>query len=180
MRKEIKKTKTSNRRKSSIGGQDRIPRGFGTVTPYLIINGAAEAIDFYKNACGAKKLGVEILPDGKILHARMKIGDSILMMSDEFPGNTASPTSLGNSTVTMHVYSRNVDKLWERAVGAGTKIVMPIDNQFWGKRYGKLVDPFGHTWSLSMQVSMTRKEREAKRQAAMDMFTQGTHLGKSD
>jgi len=180
MKKENKKTKKSKRIKSSIGGQARIPRGFGTVTPYLIINGAAEAIDFYKNAFGAKKPGVETLPDGKILHARMKIGDSILMMSDEFPGNTASPTSLGNSTVTMHVYSRDVDKLWERAVGAGARIVMPIDNQFWGERYGKLVDPFGHTWSLSMQVSMTRNEREAKRQAAMDMFTQGKHPGKSD
>jgi PhnB protein len=111
--------------------------------------------------------------------ARLKIGDSILMMSDEFPGNTASPTSLGNRTVTMHVYSRDVDKLWERAVGAGARIVMPIDNQFWGERYGKLVDPFGHTWSLSMQVSMTRKEREAKRQVAMDMLTQGKHPGKS-
>ena len=129
---------------------------------------------------GQKKLGVETLPGGKILHARLKIGDSILMMSDVFPGNTVSPTSLGDSTVTMHVYSRDVDKLWERAVGAGARIVMPIDNQFWGERYGKLVDPFGHTWSLSMQVSMTRNEREAKRQAAMDMLTQGKHPGKSD
>jgi uncharacterized glyoxalase superfamily protein PhnB len=162
------------RRKSSMHRQVPIPRGFGT-PPYLKINGAAKAIDFYKDAFGAKKLGVVTLPDGKILHARMKIGDSILMLSDEFPGNTASPTSIGSSTVIMHVYSKNVDKLWERAVEAGAKIVMPIDNQFWGERYGQLLDPFGHTWSLSMQVSMTRKEREAKRQAAMEMFTQGKH-----
>ena len=102
------------------------------------------------------------------------------MLSDEFQGNTASPTSIGSNTVTIHVYSKNVDKLWERAVEAGAKIVMPIDNQFWGERYGKLVDPFGHTWSLSMQVSMTRKEREAKRQAAVDMFTHGKHPSNSD
>ncbi len=80
----------------------------------------------------------------------------------------------------MHVYSKNVDKLWERAVGAGAKIVMPIDNQFWGERYGKLLDPFGHSWSLSMQVGMSRTEREAKRRAAMGMFTQGKQPGNSD
>jgi PhnB protein len=102
------------------------------------------------------------------------------MLSDEFPGNTTSPTSIGSSTVIMHVYSKNVDKLWERAVEAGAKIVMPIDNQFWGERYGQLLDPFGHNWSLSMQVRMSRTEREAKRQASMDMFTQGKHPGNSD
>jgi PhnB protein len=139
-----------------------------------------KAIDFYKDAFGAKKLSVVTLPDGKILHARMKIGDSILMLSDEFPENTASPTSIGSSTVTMHVYSKNVDKLWERAVEAGVKIVMPINNQFWGERYGQLLDPFGHSWSLSMQVRMSRTEREAKRKVAMEMFTQGKHLRKSD
>jgi PhnB protein len=143
-----------------------------------VINGAAKAIEFYKDAFGAKKLGVVTLPDGKILHARMKMGDSILMMSDQFPENIASPVA--SSIVTMHLYSKNVDKLWERAVGAGAKIVMPIDNQFWGERYGKLLDPFGHSWSLSMQVRMSRTEREAKRQAAKDMFTQGKHPGNSD
>jgi PhnB protein len=181
MKKEIKnKTKKLKKRKSSIRVQDPIPSGFCTVTPHLVINGAAKAIDFYKDAFGAKKLGVVTSPDGKILHARMKIGDSILMMSDQFPEITASPTSPGSSTVTMHVYSKNVDKLWKRAVGAGAKIVMPIDNQFWGERYGKLLDPFGHSWSLSMRVGMSRTEREAKRQAAMDMFTQGKHPGNSD
>jgi PhnB protein len=175
-----KESKNKNKKlKRTMHKQDPIPRGFGTVTPYLRINGAAKAIDFYKDAFGAKKLGVETLPDGKILHARMKIGDSILMLSDEFPGNTTSPTSTG-STVTMHVYSKNVNKLWERAVGAGAKIVMPIDNQFWGERYGQLLDPFGHSWSLSMQVRMSRTEREAKRKAAMEMFTQGKHPSKSD
>ena len=96
MKKEIKnKTKKLKKRKSSIHGQDPIRRGFSTVTPHLVINGAAKAIDFYKDAFGAKKLGVVILPDGKILHARIKIGDSILMMSDQFPENTASSTSPG-------------------------------------------------------------------------------------
>jgi PhnB protein len=176
MKKESKnKNKKLKRRKSSMHKQDPIPKGFGTVTPYLKINGAAKAIDFYKDAFGAKKIGVVTLPDGKILHARMKIGDSILMLSDEFQGNTASPTSIGSNTVTIHVYSKNVDKLWEKAVEAGAKIVMPLDNQFWGERYGQLLDPFGHSWSLSMQVRMTRREREAKRKVAMEMFTQGKH-----
>ena len=93
MKKESK-NKNLKRRKSSMHRQDPVPRGFGTVTPYLKINGAAEAIDFYKDAFGAKRLGVVTLPDGKILHARMKIGDSILVLSDEFQGNTTSPTSI--------------------------------------------------------------------------------------
>src|SRR6266487_2101749 len=98
MEKESKnKNKKLKRRKSSMHRQDPIPRGFGTVTPYLKINGAAKAIDFYKDAFGAKKLSVVTLPDGKILHARMKIGDSILMLADEFPGNTTSPTSTGST-----------------------------------------------------------------------------------
>jgi uncharacterized glyoxalase superfamily protein PhnB len=174
MKNQNKKAKKSKGRKTTLLKQKRIPRGFGAVTPYLVINGAANAIEFYKNAFGARKLGVATMPDGKILHARIKIGDSIVMLSDEFPGstNTSSPTSLGGSTVTMHIYSNNVDKLWQKALEAGAKIALPIDDQFWGERYGKLLDPFGHNWSLSMQVSMGKKEREAKRHAAMKMFSQ--------
>lgn len=180
MKNQNKKAKRSKGKKKSPLRQKKIPRGFGAVTPYLVINGAANAIEFYKNAFGARKLGVATTPDGKILHGRIKIGDSIVMLSDEFPGstNTTSPTSLGGSTVTMHIYSNNVDKLWQRALDAGAKIALPIDDQFWGERYGQLLDPFGHCWSLSMLVSMGKKEREAKRQAAMKMVSQGNHPGK--
>jgi uncharacterized glyoxalase superfamily protein PhnB len=180
MKNQNKKAKKPKGTKSTLLRQKKIPRGFGAVTPYLVINGAANAIEFYKSAFGARKLGVATMPDGKILHARIKIGDSIVMLSDEFPGSTdtSSPTSLGGSTVTIHIYSNNVDKLWQRALDAGAKIALPIDDQFWGERYGKLLDPFGHSWSLSMQVRMGRKERDAKRQAAMKMFSPGNHTGK--
>jgi PhnB protein len=182
MKKGIKKNKRSTKKgKSAIFKQhSRIPRGFRSVTPYLVINGAAKAIEFYKNAFGARKLGVATLADGKILHARVKIGDSIVMISDEFSGSeTTSPPSVGSNTVTLHIYSKNVDKLWQRAVRAGAKVVMPIENQFWGERYGKLLDPFGHNWSLSMSVKMTPKEMKAKRENTMNMFARAEHPGKS-
>ncbi len=153
-----------------------IPPGFRTVTPYLVIKGAALALDFYRRAFGAKELDREALPDGMLMHARMKIGDSIVMLSDEFPGSDIkSPTSIGTSTVTLHLYTKEVDKLWQQAVGAGAKVMMPLDNQFWGERYGQLADPFGHRWSLSQRIKMSREEMEAKRKAAMAMFAQGEH-----
>ena len=150
------------------------------MTPYLIVQGGADAVEFYKKAFGAKELTRETMPDGKILHARIRIGDSIVMISDEFPGScTKSPISLGSTTGTLHIYSKNVDKAWEQAIAAGAKIVMPLDNQFWGERYGQLSDPFGHQWSLSMQIKMTPKEKEDMRQAAMSVFAQGEHPAKT-
>jgi len=170
-----KKSKTKK-----IQSVSPIPSGFKTVTPYLALDRGAEAIEFYKKAFGAKELAREATPDGKIIDARIRIGDSIIMLSDEFPGSdTKSPASLGSTTGTLHIYSKNVDKLWQQAVSAGAKVTMPLDNQFWGERYGKLADPFGHSWSLSMQVKMDPKEMEAKRQAAMSMFAQGEHPGKT-
>lgn len=158
-----------------------VPAGFRTVTPHLVINGAAQALEFYKRAFGAKELERQPMPDGKLLHARMRIGDSLVMMSDEFPGSEAkAPTSVGTSTVTLHIYSRDVDKLWQNAIAAGAKVAMPLDNQFWGERYGTLADPFGHRWSVSMRIKMSRPEREAKRQAAMAMFEKGEHPGISE
>ena len=121
------------------------------------------------------------MPDGKILHARIKIGDSIVMISDEFPESYAkSPASLGSTTGTLHIYSGNVDKMWKLAVAAGARVIMPLDNQFWGERYGQLTDPFGHQWSLSMQVKMSAQEMETKRIAAMSMFANGEHPGKTE
>ena len=120
------------------------------------------------------------MPDGKILNAQIKIGDSIVMLSDEFPGSdTKSPSSLGTSTVSLHIYTKDVDKLWQRAVSAGAKITMPLDNQFWGERYGQLADPFGHRWTLSQRIKMSREEMDAKQKAAMAMFAKGEHPGQS-
>lgn len=155
-----------------------VPRGFHTVTPYLVIDGAAQALEFYKKAFGAKELERQPVPGGKLMHARVKIGDSIVMMSDEFPGSGAkAPSNIGTSTVTLHIYAKNVDKLWQQALDAGAKSTMPLDNQFWGERYGQLSDPFGHRWSISARVKMIRKEMEEKQKQAMAMFGQGEHPG---
>jgi uncharacterized glyoxalase superfamily protein PhnB len=148
-----------------------VPEGFHTVTPYLVISGASKAIEFYKKAFNAKILSKNALPDGRILNAQIKIGDSVVMLSEEFHGSDVkSPTSVGTSTVTLHIYSKDAEKLWQQAISAGAKIMMPMENQFWGERYGQLADPFGHRWSISKQVKMSAKEMEIKRKAAMAMF----------
>jgi len=147
-----------------------------TVVTYLAIDGAAKALEFYKNAFGAKELMRQATPDGKIMHASMKIGNTTVMMSDIFPGSDAkSPLELGTSPVTLHINSDDVDELWNRALAAGAKVSMPLENQFWGDRYGQLVDPFGHHWSMSMKAKMSKEEMEAKQKEAMGMFSQNQH-----
>ncbi len=168
------KKKSAARKKTT--GVKPIPAGFSTVTPYLVLNNASDAIEFYKKAFGAKELSVNRTPDGKIMNAEIKIGDSMVLLSDEFPSaRTKSPVSLGTSTVTMHIYSKDVDKLWAQALAAGAMVVMPLDKQFWGERYGQIVDPFGHHWSLSQRIKMSPQEMEEKQKAAMAMFGQGEH-----
>ncbi len=150
-----------------------------TVTPYLALAGAAEALDFYKRAFGAKELSRQAMPDGKLMHAEIKIGDTRIMMSDEFPGSLIrAPANVGTTTVMLHVYTKDVDKLWAQAVAAGAKVAMPLDNMFWGERYGQVVDPFGHVWTLSMRIPMSAAEKEAKRQAALAAFASGEHPGR--
>ena len=127
-----------------------IPDGFHTVTPHLIVKGAAAALDFYKKAFGAEETSRMPGPDGLIMHATMRVGDSILMLNDEFPKmGSHSPQSIGGTPVTLHLYVDDVDKLWQRAVSAGAKVTMPLADMFWGDRYGVLTDPFGHHWSLA-------------------------------
>jgi uncharacterized glyoxalase superfamily protein PhnB len=156
-----------------------VPPGFRTVTPYLAVTGAAKALEFYAKAFGAKEVPRtrQESPDGKIIYARLKIGDSLVMLSDQF-GSDTGEASQGASPVTLHIYSKDVDKLWEKAVSAGAKPVMPLDNMFWGERYGQLVDPFGHRWSLSMRVRMSKQEMEAKQKEAMGMFARDEHPGR--
>lgn len=127
-----------------------------------------------------KSLAGTTLSDGRVLNAQIKIGDSIVMLSEEFPGSDAkSSTTLGTSTVTLHIYSKDAERLWKQAISAGAKIAMPMENQFWGEHYGQLVDPFLHRWSISKQVKMSREEMESKRKAAMAMFAKGQHPGKT-
>ncbi len=153
-----------------------IPRGYPTIVPYLAVRDGVAALEFYRTAFGAKELARRTTPDGKLIHGRIKIGNSIVMLSDVFPGaNVAAPSMVWTTTVTLHLYSRNVDALWDRAVAAGAKVTMPLENQYWGERYGHLEDPFGHHWSLSMRVTMSRPEQAAKRAAAEAAFARGEH-----
>ena len=174
------KSKKAKTKKPAKSQKAPIPPGFRTITPYLAINGAAAAIDWYKKAFNAKELARQAVPDGKLMHARIRIGDSIVMLSDTFPGGTQSPDVLGNSPVTLHIYINNVDKIWQQAIDAGAKITMPLDNQFWGERYGQLTDPYGHHWSVSQQVNMTKKEKDEKQKQAMAMFAHGPHSSQTE
>ena len=130
-----------------------IPAGMHTVTPHLICAGAADAIEFYKNAFGAVELSRMPRSDGKLMHASIRIGDSIIMLNEEMPDwGSFGPKSLKGSPVTIHLYVENVDAVFEQAVRAGAKVTMPLDDMFWGDRYGKLEDPFGHQWSVGTHV----------------------------
>jgi uncharacterized glyoxalase superfamily protein PhnB len=124
-----------------------------TVTPHLVCAGAADAIEFYKKAFDAVELSRLPGPQGKILHAMMRIGDSAFMLVDEFPDwGSFGPKALKGTPVTIHLYVEDVDAFVARAAGAGAKITMPIDDMFWGDRYCKLEDPFGHAWSVATHV----------------------------
>ncbi|MBZ5686482.1 MAG: VOC family protein [Acidobacteriia bacterium] len=130
-----------------------IPEGYHTLTPFLTVRNAMRAIEFYKQAFGAQERGVAKGPDGKVMHAELKIGDSVIMLSDEFPEfGSLSPQSIGGSSMGLHIYIENVDAAFDRAVKAGAQVEMPVADQFWGDRYGKLKDPFGHKWSIATHV----------------------------
>lgn len=130
-----------------------IPEGYHTLTPYFTVRDAVRAIEFYKQAFGAQERGLMKGPDGKVMHAELKIGDSIVMLADEFPEfGAVAPESGGSTSMGLHIYVDNVDQAFDRAVKAGAKVEMPVSDQFWGDRYGKLRDPFGHRWSIATHV----------------------------
>lgn len=140
-----------------------IPKGFHTVSPHLVCAGAAEAIEFYRKAFDAVELSRIPGSDGKVMHASIRIGDSIVMLNEENPKwGALGPKSLKGSPVTIHLYVENVDAVFERAVRAGAKVVMPLDDMFWGDRYGKLEDPFGHQWSVGTHVRDVSREEMQK------------------
>jgi PhnB protein len=145
-----------------------VPKGFHTVTPSLIVRGAAEAIEFYKKALGAEELMRMTGPDGKIGHAELKIGDSVIFISDEFPnmGVARSPQSLGGCTGTLNLYVPDVDATFKQAVSAGGKTTMPVADMFWGDRYGTFSDPFGHHWGLGThKEDLTAEEIDERAKA---------------
>ena len=145
-----------------------IPQGYHTVIPYLSVKGASAAIDFYKNAFGATEVMRMATPDGRIGHAELKIGDSHVMLADEFPQmNFLSPKSIGGSPVNIMIYVENADTIFNRAVDGGAKVLKPVQDQFYGDRSGSIEDPFGHMWTISTHIEDVSPEEIDRRAAEM-------------
>ncbi len=127
-----------------------VPDGFHSLTPHIVVPDGAQAIEFYKKAFGAQERLRHLWPDGsKVMHAQMKIGDSMLMLGSEFPPHSLSPKSRGGTSVYLHLYVADADAAFHRAVQAGCTVRMPVSDTFWGDRYGVVEDPFGHQWSIA-------------------------------
>jgi len=144
-----------------------IPEGYHSVTPYLSIKGAAKAIDYYKQVFGATELFRMAAPDGKIGHAEIKIGNSPIMLADEFPEmEFVSPQTLGGSPIGLMIYVDDVDTMFNQAISAGATEVKPLQDQFYGDRSGTIKDPFGHVWTIATHVEDVAPEELQKRAAA--------------
>jgi PhnB protein len=163
----MKKAKAKSKAKARPAPKKKvapIPAGYHAVTPYLAIRGAAEALEFYKMAFGAKEIMRMPGPDGKLGHAEISIGGSRIMLADEHPQmNFLSPQARGGTTVTLHVYVKDVDATVERAVQAGGKLARPVQDQFYGDRTGSVEDPFGHMWHLATHKEDLSKAELRKR-----------------
>jgi PhnB protein len=144
-----------------------IPEGYHTVTPYLAVEDAARAIEYYKQAFGAKEVGRMDGPEGTIAHAELQIGDSRIMLSDPFPqASTRSPKDLGGTSASVFMYVQDVDAVVKQAVDAGATVTMDVADQFWGDRFGTITDPFGHVWSIATHVEDVSQEEMAERAKA--------------
>jgi PhnB protein len=144
-----------------------IPEGYPRVTPYLCVDGASAAIDFYSAVFGATERMRMPAPDGKVAHAELQFGDSVVALSDEYPELGArSPKAFGGSPVTMSVYVEDVDAVFDRALKAGAKALRPVEDQFYGDRSGQFEDPFGHRWSVGTHIEDVSPEEMAKRAQA--------------
>jgi len=136
-----------------------IPEGMHTITAHLAVRDAAKAIDFYKRALGAEELFRMEGPGGKIGHAELKIGDSVIFLAEEFPqANCKSPQTLGGTTCSIHLYVPDADASFKKATDAGAKVAMPLADMFWGDRYGTVVDPFGHSWGIATHIEDLKPE----------------------
>src|SRR5580765_3006231 len=163
MKKKASKGKAAARPAKKAAAKKKvsfIPKGYHTATPYMTVRDAAGAIEFYKRAFGATNPIRMDGPDGKVMHAEIIIGDSHIMLGEENPQmGMPAPQTVGGSASGVMLYVPNVDQVFARAVAAGSKVEMPVADQFWGDRYGKLVDPFGHKWSIATHVEdLTPKE----------------------
>jgi PhnB protein len=145
-----------------------IPQGYRSVTPYLAVRQAADAIEFYRRAFGAKERMRLAAPEGKIGHAELEIGDSVIMLADEFPDmDFRGPASLGGTSVTLHLYVKDVDASFRKAIDAGARPVREVKDQFYGDRTGAVRDPFGHVWHLATHKEEVSAEEIARRTKAM-------------
>jgi PhnB protein len=144
-----------------------VPEGYHTVTPYLAVDDAAKAIDWYKDAFGAKERVRMDAPGGKIGHAELEIGDSLVMLSDPFPqASTKPPSELGGASGGVFLYVDDVDSVVKKAVDAGATVTMEVADQFWGDRFGSVTDPFGHSWSVATHVEDVPPDEMAERAKA--------------
>ncbi len=143
-----------------------IPEGYPRVTPYLIVDGAADAIDFYKSVLGATERMRMDGPEGKIGHAELEIGNSVIMLADEHPEvNARGPRSIGGTPVSLHMYVEDVDSVFGRAIEAGATPLRPVEDQFYGDRLGSFEDPFGHHWNVATHVEDVSAEEMSTRMA---------------
>jgi PhnB protein len=146
-----------------------IPEGIHTITPHIVIREAGRAAEWYKRALGAKERGRIPVPGGKFMQIELWFGDSAVMIADEFPDvGVLSPQAIGGNPVVLHFSTENVEALWNRAIEAGAEIVQPLQDQFWGDRYGQIRDPFGYRWGLAQHVRDVPAEEIA--QAAWTLF----------
>lgn len=145
-----------------------IPEGFNTLTPYIVVPGAEEAAALYVKALGAEIKTMKKGPDGKVMNAQLKVGNSMLMLNDEFPDwGVFGPGKYGGTAVTIHLFVEDVDAAWQQAVDAGFEVTMPLAVQFWGDKYGALKDPYGHSWSMATHVEdLSDEEMNAKMMAS--------------
>ena len=139
-----------------------------SLTPYLVVRNASEAIEFYKKAFNAEEMFRMPMPDGAIMHAEVRFGDSLVYLCDEFPEHGAkSPLAFEGTPVSLHMYVANADAAFDQAVAAGAKVLMPLTNMFWGDRYGRLSDPYGHVWAIAQRVEdVSPEEMDRRAQAA--------------
>jgi len=150
-----------------------VPEGYHTITPQLTLDNAAQAIDWYKKALGAEEVSRNVGPDGKIMHAEIRVGDSRVMVNDAVMGGKG-PKAIGGSPASLWLYVDDCDALFNRAVSAGAQVKMPMDNQFWGDRCGAVTDPHGYSWSIATRKEdLTQQEMQKRGEEFFKQFAQG-------
>ena len=144
------------------------PEGMHAITPHLVVRDAAQAAEWYARALGAEERGRIEIPGGKLMQVELRFGDSAVMLADEFPElGVLSPLSIGGTATVLHLYTDDVESLWQGAVDAGGEVRQPLADAFWGERYGQITDPFGHRWGLAQRVRDVSREEIARAAAAM-------------